>query len=37
MWDVHTYGNDFLGFTVWDVHTYRNVFLGLQSGMLLPT
>ena len=28
MWDVHTYGNDFLGFTVWDVHTYKNDFLG---------
>ena len=28
VWDVHTYGNDFLGFTVWDVHTYRNDFLG---------
>ena len=23
MWDVHTYGNDFLGFTVWDVHKNR--------------
>ena len=28
VWDVHTYGNDFLGFTVWGIHTYGNVFLG---------
>ena len=28
MWDVHTYGDDFLGFTMWDVHTYGNDFLG---------
>ena len=28
MWDVHTYGNVFLGFTVQDVHTYGNDFLG---------
>ena len=28
MWDVHTYGNVFLGFTVWDIHTYGNDFLG---------
>ena len=27
MWDVHTYGNDFLVFTVWDVHAYGNDFL----------
>ena len=26
--DVHTYGNDFLGFTMWDVQTYENDFLG---------
>ena len=37
VWDVHTYGNDFLGFTVWDVHTYGNDFWDSPCGMYIPT
>ena len=37
MWDVHTYENVFLGFTMSDVHTYGHDFLGLLCGMYIPT
>ena len=29
MWDVHTYRNVFLGFTMWDVHTYGNDWVSM--------